>query len=149
MNKIKKRRITWKKKSNNLTTVELSREKLKLLRQIEKARKDGYRVIYLDETMFTKAALPQSEYCLPKENVNIDKSQAYEPAMALLSGISKEKGLEHYMLFPRSVNIQKFKDYLIKLREVNGDAKICLFMDNLATHISPKIYNFSKFSRSI
>ena len=58
--------------------------------------------------------------------------------MALLSGISKEKGLEHYMLFPRSVNIQKFKDYLVKLREVNGDAKICLFMDNLATHISPK-----------
>ena len=58
--------------------------------------------------------------------------------MALLSGISKEKGLEHYMLFPKSVNITKFKEYLNKLREVNGDAKICLFMDNLTTHTSPK-----------
>ena len=58
--------------------------------------------------------------------------------MALLSGISKEKGLEHFMLFPRSVNIPKFKEYLVELREVNGDAKICLFMDNLTTHTSPK-----------
>ena len=88
--------------------------------------------------MFTKSALPKTEYCLPSQNVNIDKSQAYEPAMALLSGISKEKGLEFYMLFPKSVNIPKFKEYLVKLREVNGDAKICLFMDNLTTHTSPK-----------
>ena len=58
--------------------------------------------------------------------------------MALLSGISKEKGLEFYMLFPRSVNIPKFKEYLVKLREVNGDTKICLFMDNLTTHTSKK-----------
>ena len=88
--------------------------------------------------MFTKSALPKTEYCLPSQNVNIDKSQAYEPAMALLWGISKEKGLEFYMLFPKSVNIPKFKEYLVKLREVNGDAKICLFMDNLTTHTSPK-----------
>ena len=82
------------------------------MKQLEKAKKDGYRVIYLDETMFTKAALPKAEYYLPSQNVNIDKSQAYEPAMALLSGISKEKGLELHMLFPRSVNISKFKEYL-------------------------------------
>ena len=30
----------------------------------------------------------------------IDKSKTNEPAMALLSGISKEKGLEFYMMFP-------------------------------------------------
>ena len=42
------------------------------------------------------------------------------------------------MIFPQSVNIPKFKEYLTKLREVNGDTKICLFMDNLTTHTSPK-----------
>ena len=50
--------------------------------------------------MFTKSALPKTEYCLPMQNLNIDKSQTNEPAMALLSGISKEKGQELYMLFP-------------------------------------------------
>ena len=36
------------------------------------------------------------------------------------------------------MNIPKFKDYLTKLREVNGDAKLCIFMDNLSTHTSKK-----------
>ena len=42
------------------------------------------------------------------------------------------------MLFPKSVNIQKFKEYLTRLRQENGDDKICLFMDNLTTHTSDK-----------
>ena len=42
------------------------------------------------------------------------------------------------MLFPQSVNIPKFKEYLIKLREENKDEKICVFMDNLTTHTSKK-----------
>lgn len=58
--------------------------------------------------------------------------------MALLSGISKEKGQELYMLFPQSVNIPKFKEYLTRLRAEIGNSKICLFMDNLTTHTSNK-----------
>ena len=42
------------------------------------------------------------------------------------------------MLFNQSVNIVKFKEYLIKLRQENGDDKICIFMDNLTTHTSKK-----------
>ena len=34
------------------------------------------------------------------------------------------------------MNIEKFKEYLTKLREANGDAKLCLFMDNLNVHTS-------------
>ena len=34
------------------------------------------------------------------------------------------------------MNIPKFKEYLTKLREANGDAKLCLFMDNLNVHTS-------------
>ena len=66
MHGVKKRTITWKKKANVRTEEEYKREKKKLLRQLEKARKDGYRIIYLDEAMFTKSALPKTEYCLPK-----------------------------------------------------------------------------------
>ena len=36
------------------------------------------------------------------------------------------------------MNIPKFKQYLTKLREANGDAKLCIFMDNLTTHTSKK-----------
>ena len=66
MRKIKKRRITWKKKQNNRTDQEIFREKQKLLRQIDKMKKEGYLIIYIDETMFTKGSVPKSEYCLPR-----------------------------------------------------------------------------------
>jgi hypothetical protein len=35
-------------------------------RELAKAKRDGYRLIYLDETMFTRATVPTIEYCLPK-----------------------------------------------------------------------------------
>ena len=66
----------------------------------------------------------------------VDQALINEPTLAMLSGISKEKGLEAYMIFPFSVNIAKFKEYLTKLREENEDEKICIFMDNLSTHTS-------------
>ena len=42
------------------------------------------------------------------------------------------------MLFQKSVNVEKFKEYLVKLREENGNEKICIFMDNLTAHTSNK-----------
>ena len=61
-------------------------------RQLEKAKKDGYRIIYIDETMFTRASVPNKEYSLRNKNVKVDKATINEPTLALLSGISKENG---------------------------------------------------------
>ena len=105
-----------------------------MIKALKKARKEGYKIIYIDETMFTRSTVPRTEYCLPKQNVTVDKNWINEPTMAVLSGISREKGQELFMLFPKSVNVPKFKEYLTKLREENGDKKICLFMDNLSVH---------------
>ena len=42
------------------------------------------------------------------------------------------------MIFDRSVDIPKFKEWLTRLRNENGDEKICLFMDQLSAHTSKK-----------
>ena len=52
--------------------------------------------------------------------------------------MSKEKGQELFLIFERSVDIPKFKEWLMRLREENGNDKICLFMDQLSTHTSKK-----------
>ena len=70
--------------------------------------------------------------------MTVDQALINEPTLALLSGTSKERGKEAYMIFPNSVNIAKFKEYLTKLREENEGEKICIFMDNLTTHTSQK-----------
>ena len=58
-----------------------------------------------------------------------------EPTKAVLCGISKEKGLEHYQIFDFSVNKWKFKEYCENLRAKNEGQQIALFMDNLSAHV--------------
>ena len=100
------------------------------------ARNDGYRIIYLDETMFTRKTVADLEWALPGENVRIDEAMLNEPTLALLSAISEERGQEHFKIFPRSVNGPRFKEWLEELREKNQGDKIALFMDNLSCHVS-------------
>ena len=68
--------------------------------------------------------------------VNIDKID--EPTLALLCGISKEKGVEHFEIYQKSVNADRFVEYIQALRAANPDDRICLFMDNLSAHTCDK-----------
>ena len=115
-----------------------------MIRLLTKAKKDGYRIVYLDETCFTRKTMTDTEWTLPKENVTIDEAKINEPCLALLAAISKDKGLEHYRVFPKSVNVKKFKEWLQELRDQNGNDKMCLFLDNLSAHKSKKSQNFMK-----
>lgn len=108
-------------------------------RGLTRARNLGFRIVYIDETMFTRKTVPLAEWTLPKENMSVDQDRLNEPTLALLAGISKEKGLEHCQVFKKSVDGDKMVDYLGKLRAANPDDKICLFMDNLRVHKSEKV----------
>ena len=79
--------------------------------------------------MFTRKTMVDTEWTLPKNNVWVDEANLNEPTLALLAAISLEKGQEYFQIFPKSVNKPKFKEWATKLRELNGDDKICLFMD--------------------
>ena len=63
---------------------------------LTKAKNQGFRIVYIDETMMTRKTVPLTEWARKKENMSIDVTKLDEPTLALLSGISKEKGQEHY-----------------------------------------------------
>ena len=88
--------------------------------------------------MFTWSTLPDTEWALPGENMRVDVATKDEPTLALLAGVSKEKGIEHFRIFEKSVNKEKFQEYVDGLRAANPDDKICIFMDNLSSHTSEK-----------
>ena len=69
-----------------------------MLRALTKARKEGYKIIYIDETMFTRRSIPTKEYRKASQNMTVDQALINEPTLALLSGISKERGQEAYMI---------------------------------------------------
>ena len=87
--------------------------------QLTRARNENYRIIYLDETMFTRKTLHSAEWTRKNENMRVDQAKLDEPTIALLCGISKERGVEHYQQFDRSVNIDKFKEFCQNLRAKN------------------------------
>ena len=107
-------------------------------RQLTRAKNDGYRVVYLDKTCFTRTTMPKQEYCHQGKNMAADLAHLVGPTLVVLAAISKEKGLEHFKIFEKSVNIPKFKGYLQELRSRNGEVKIALFLDNLSAHKSDK-----------
>ena len=84
----------------------------RMKRQLTIAKNDGFRMVYLDETMFTRKTVADAEWTLPKQNVMIHDAQLNEPTLALLSAISKEKGQEYFKIFEKSVDIPKFKEWL-------------------------------------
>ena len=61
-------------------------------RLLTMAKNDGYRIVYIDETMFTRKSLQLEEWSLPKENFRIDEALLNEPTLAMISAISKENG---------------------------------------------------------
>ena len=70
--------------------------------------------------------------------MSVDLAKLEEPTLALLAGISKEKGVEYCQVFDFSVNTERFIEYLDNLRQANPDVKIALFLDNLSAHRSDK-----------
>ena len=81
-------------------------------RLLTRAHNDGYRVLYIDETCFTRTSMPKVEWCRPKENAAVDLVNLQEPTLTVLAAISKDKGLEFYRTYEKSVNTQKFKSWL-------------------------------------
>ena len=106
--------------------------------QLTKARNAGYRIVYIDETMFTRTTVPDKEWSGPKENMAVDLAKLQEPTLALLAAISRKNGLEHCQIFQDSVDTDKFLEYLDNLRSANPEAKIAIFMDNLSAHIAKR-----------
>ena len=105
-------------------------------RQLTMARNMRCRIVYVDETSVTRKTVPQLLWARKNENLRLDQEKLQEPSLALLAGISKEKGVEHNQIFNYSVNIERFIDYLQGLRSANEGEQICIFMDNLGVHVS-------------
>ena len=61
--KIKKRALRWFKQPKERDPEKAKQQLATMKRQLTRAKNDGYRVVYLDETCFTRTTMPKMEYC--------------------------------------------------------------------------------------
>ena len=66
MHRIEKRKLRWYKTPKELDPEKAEKLLAKMKRELAKAKKDGYRVVYIDETMFTRKTVSDTEWTLPK-----------------------------------------------------------------------------------
>ena len=76
------------------------------------------------------------DYTNLKFHRRIPQTQLNQPVFALVLAISREKGLEHYQVYDKSVDKYKFAEYLDELYVPNKHESIVLFLDNLGVHKS-------------
>jgi hypothetical protein len=69
---------------------------------------EGYRIIYLDEFCTTKSTMPTHDWTPKNACFQIDYKLYHTKTIASIISISKEKGVELVMNFPRSVNSEKY-----------------------------------------
>ena len=61
---------------------------------------------------------------------------------ATIAAISAEHGMVHWMNFSKSVNTDKFMEFLEKIEKMFKKKSITLFMDNLRVHHTNRVKNF-------
>ncbi len=56
--------------------------------------------------------------------------------LALLAAVSREVGLETSLVFDKSVNSQRFVQFLDEISKLHEGKRVAIFMDNLSVHHS-------------
>ena len=66
MNSIKKRKYRWFKRAKDHDPEKQRRDYITMKRELTRARNQGCRIVYIDETCFTRKTMVDTEWCLPK-----------------------------------------------------------------------------------
>ena len=63
---IKKKKYRWYKVDKSATEQSKRMDLARMKRQLTMAKNDGYRIVYLDETVFTRQTMVDTDWALPK-----------------------------------------------------------------------------------
>ncbi len=79
---------------------------------MKKSLKSAYesksRVIFVDESMFTTATRLSSAFSNTNNNIIVQERLLNSKALAVVAGVSIERGLEGYLLKDKSINSHSF-----------------------------------------
>ena len=98
---------------------------------VKEALENGEKIIFADETVFTKNTLPRKTFATKGKNITIDQKDLGNTYRSALAAISTDGKVEHLMVVVKAINQKRFISFLKKLRKKLGNEKIWLFLDNL------------------
>jgi putative transposase len=120
-------------------------EKISAMKEdVRRALLGGRRVIFTDEAMFTTSTLQDRAYATKGNNIALEEKLVSSPAIAVVAGVSADRGLEAFHLQPRSIDSEAFIQFLLSLLSRSKASDFVIFMDNCRVHHSRKVQAFMK-----
>jgi len=105
-----------------------------LVEDIEKAKREGRLIIYIDEVNFTKRSLLLREWSKKNSNLTVNQEEVYVGYRSVLASMTEEHGIGLIKIHEQACTGEDVRDYLKQLRGKVGDRPVSLFMDNAGIH---------------
>lgn len=97
-----------------------------------------YELIYVDEMMVTKNTFKKKEWAFKNKPKMIDLRHTSGATTDCIAGISFKNGFELVQQHDHSVNVDKFLNFVTKLRQKNPFRKMAIFFDQLSVHMAKR-----------
>ena len=86
------------------TEIKQEREVKQCKERLHMLEEDGYDILFVDETMFTKNTIYDRAWSRKNEPFEYDLKQVSSGAVACLAAISMNHGVDHFQMFDKSVD---------------------------------------------
>ena len=70
------------------------------------------KIVFLDETNFTKLAFQSKDWSSCRENQHVDQRDIYTGYRSVIAAISEDKGIEHIKIYRTAITSNTFEKYL-------------------------------------
>ena len=91
----------------------------------------GTKLVFLDEAIFSFNTVSTRTWYSTYSSFKIVESNVRIKSQALLSAVSLEKGMEHFMTNPRSICAVQFIAFLEELSQLFGGREFAIFLETL------------------
>ncbi len=105
--------------------------------KVQEAYDEEKVILWLDETVFTKAANVTHSWSKKNQNIKVPAELMGFKYVAALATISFGRGFEYYELLDGAVNEEIFANFLVNLADFYENEDIVIVMDNLHAHTNP------------
>ena len=80
--------------------------------EVMEALKSKKKIIFIDEAMFMYSTNAMLAYAPNRQNICVDEKLSSAPAIAMVTGVSVEMGLENWLTKPRSIDSDAFISFI-------------------------------------
>ena len=112
LHNIRKKKVIIKKSVDSRQADRIKRMIRFAKDQLTKYIRDGRKIYWIDETMFTRSTRKDFEYMVVRKNVEVQQKVFDTKSLAFVGAICINEGLAFYKTFEKSINRDKYQEFL-------------------------------------